>query len=210
MLFTLEHIQNQFQAISKTMEDNKQYLIELDSAMGDGDLGLTMTTGFKAAVDSLKEGDPQDIGKSLMQAGMAMNNAASSTMGTLISSAILRSARVAKGKSELDTLTYAEMFRAGVEGIKDRGKAEVGDKTILDSIVPAAEALEKGIKDGDSLGESFRNATLAAEKGFDSTEHMISKHGRGHYYGEKSRGNKDPGAAVGMLIFRALRDCIEK
>lgn len=206
MAFTIEELREQFRAISEHINANKDYLIELDSAIGDGDLGLTMSTGFQAAVEALNADSGEDLGKSLMQAGMAVNNAAPSTMGTLISSAILKAARVAKGKAELDTQTYVEMAKAAVQGIKDRGKAEKGDKTILDSLIPAVETLEAKVAEGVSIPEAMRDAAAEAKKGFEQTAEMVSQHGRGHYYGEKSRGHKDPGAAVGMLIFEALCD----
>lgn len=206
MAISLNDIREQFAKINATMEENKELLTQLDSAIGDGDLGLTMTTGF-AAIVKFFEGDVgPDIGKTLMQAGMAMNNAASSTMGTLLSSAILRMGQTVRNKTELDEADLVEMFNAGINGTQERGKAEVGDKTILDALVPAVEAFAASIEKGEGTKEAFSQAAIAAEQGFDGTAEMVSKHGRGHYYGEKSRGHKDPGAAVGMLIFQALRD----
>jgi dihydroxyacetone kinase-like protein len=96
------------------------------------------------------------------------------------------------------------MAKAAVQGIKDRGKAERGDKTILDSLIPAVEALEARLQEGASIKEALEDAAQAAKEGFEATAEMVSQKGRGHYYGEKSRGHKDPGAAVGMLIFEAL------
>lgn len=212
MGFTFNDIYHQFEQISEIMHENEAYLIKLDAAIGDGDLGLTMSRGFKAGVEFLKENSDQvdDLGKVLMQAGMAINNAAPSTMGTLISSAVMGAGRVARGLTEIDDSTYIEMAKAGIQGIKDRGGAEVGDKTILDSLVPGVEALEQDIKRGKSMDEALKATMLAAEAGLESTKDMVSKHGRGHYYGEKSRGHKDPGAAVGYLIFKALQSAVAK
>lgn len=136
MAYTIEDLRTQFKVISAHINANKDLLIELDSALGDGDLGLTMSTGFEAAVEALEADAGEDLGKTLMQVGMAVNNKAPSTMGTLISSAILRAARVVKGKAEFDDQDCVEMAKAAVQGIKDRGKAERGDKTILDSLIP--------------------------------------------------------------------------
>ena len=131
MAISLNDIREQFAKINATMEENKELLTQLDSAIGDGDLGLTMTTGF-AAIVKFFEGDVgPDIGKTLMQAGMAMNNAASSTMGTLLSSAILRMGQTVRNKTELDEADLVEMFKAGIKGIQERGKAEVGIKPFL-------------------------------------------------------------------------------
>ena len=204
MAYTIEDLRTQFKVISAHINANKDLLIELDSALGDGDLGLTMSTGFEAAVEALEADAGEDLGKTLMQVGMAVNNKAPSTMGTLISSAILRAARVVKGKAEFDDQDCVEMAKAAVQGIKDRGKAERGDKTILDSFIPAVEALEARLQEGASIKEALEDAAQAAKEGFEATAEMVSQKGRGHYYGEKSRGHKDPGAAVGMLIFEAL------
>ncbi len=192
------------EAVRDIMVENKDYLIDLDSAMGDGDLGLTMSAGFNAAVKSLNDYDGEEIGMALMQSGMAMNNAASSTMGTLVSSAIIRTAKIAKGKAKIDSETYIGMAEAAVQGIMDRGKAKVGDKTILDSLVPAVEALKKGIGEGKTIVEAYKEASYAAEEGFERTREMVSQHGRAHYYGEKSKGKLDPGAAVAMLATKAI------
>lgn len=204
MAYTIEDLRTQFKVISAHINANKDLLIELDSALGDGDLGLTMSTGFEAAVEALEADAGEDLGKTLMQVGMAVNNKAPSTMGTLISSAILRAARVVKGKAEFDDQDCVEMAKAAVQGIKDRGKAERGDKTILDSLIPAVEALEARLQEGASIKEALEDAAQAVKEGFEATAEMVSQKGRGHYYGEKSRGHKDPGAAVGMLIFEAL------
>lgn len=192
------------EVIRDIMVENKDYLIKLDSVMGDGDLGLTMATGFNEAVKSVNDYDSEEIGMFLMKFGMAMNNAASSTMGTLVSSAIIRAAKSAKGKTEIDNQTYVEMAEAAVQGIMDRGKAKVGDKTILDSLVPAVEALKKNVEGGQTLVEAYKEASKAAAEGFEKTKDMVSQHGRAHYYGEKSKGNLDPGAAVAMLATEAI------
>src|SRR5690554_5411347 len=134
-------------AIRDKSHERKDYLIQLDSAMGDGDLGLTMTTGFDAAANFMDGYEGTDIGIALMQAGMAMNNAASSTMGTLISSALIRAGKAAKGSDTVDSELYLTMATAAIEGIMDRGKAKVGDKTILDVFVPVLEALNKAVQE---------------------------------------------------------------
>lgn len=194
--------------ITETMHENKDYLIELDQVMGDGDLGLTMTKGFDAA-SGVMEDTGDDIGTSLFQASMAMNNAASSTMGTLLSSGIMRAGKIAKGEIEVNNRLFVEMAEAVVQGIKDRGKAKIGDKTILDALVPAVEAIKKEINSGNSLLDAFVRAAEAARKGVEATKDMVSQHGRAHYYGEKSRGKQDPGATVAQLSVEAVRDYLE-
>ena len=198
-------------AVKDKMLENKEYLIELDSAMGDGDLGLTMSRGFEAASQVMTDFTGADIGKALFQAGIAMNNAASSTMGTLMATAIMRAGKAASGKDHVEPAEIVEMGEAAAQGIMDRGKAKVGDKTILDSFVPAVEALKEGVAKGISLQEVFDAACQAAKNGVEKTKEMVSQHGRAHYYGEKSKGKQDPGATVALLIFEAVKDyLIEK
>lgn len=191
-------------SIKDIMQQNKEYLIELDSAMGDGDLGLTMAKGFVAVSKTMDDFTDKDIGKALFQAGVAMNNTASSTMGTLIATAMMRAGKTVKGKEEVELKEIVEMGFAAVEGIKDRGKAEVGDKTILDSLVPAVEALKESSDNGFPLPTAFEAAYQAAKDGVEATKNMISQHGRARYYGEKSKGKQDPGATVAMLAIEAI------
>jgi dihydroxyacetone kinase-like protein len=203
MTLKIDDIKGILLAIKETMHGNREYLIKLDSVMGDGDLGLTMCKGFDSAVEAIRNYDGDDIGQGLLQVSMSMSNAAG-TMGILLASAIMSAARVAKGKKELDDSDVVEMGYAAVGGIKKRGKAKVGDKTILDSLVPGVEALDKAVKEGKGLPAAYIDAVQAAEEGVEKTKEMVSRFGRAHYYGEKSRGNQDPGATVALLIFQAI------
>lgn len=205
MTYQIKEIKEIMNSIKEIMDENKDYLIELDQKMGDGDLGLTMSKGFKAACESMPE-DEEDIGALLLKASMAMNNAASSTMGTLVSSGIMQAGKTAKGLTEIDDQTFVKMVEEFVSGIKKRGKAEVGDKTILDAVVPAVESLKSDVGSGTDLAEAMVKALAAAEEGVESTKEMVSQHGRAHYYGEKSKGKVDPGAVAGMLIFKAVKE----
>jgi dihydroxyacetone kinase-like protein len=205
MTYQINEIKEIMNSIKEIMDENKDYLIELDQKMGDGDLGLTMSKGFNAACESMAE-DEEDIGALLLKASMAMNNAASSTMGTLVSSGIMQAGKTAKGHTEIDDQTFVKMVEEFVDGIKKRGKAEVGDKTILDAVVPAVESLKSDLDSGTELPEAMVNALSAAEEGVEATKEMVSQHGRAHYYGEKSKGKVDPGAVAGMLMFKAVKD----
>ncbi len=192
-------------AVKDTMYENRDYLIKLDSVMGDGDLGLTMCKGFNSADEAIQAYDGDDIGQGLLKVSMSMSNAAG-TMGILLASAIMSAAKIAKGKNEIDDNDIVQMGYAAVEGIQKRGKAKVGDKTILDSLVPAVEALKKAVNEGKSLAEAAREAAVAAKEGVEKTKEMVSQFGRAHYYGEKSRGKQDPGATVALLICQTIRD----
>ncbi|AZO93309.1 dihydroxyacetone kinase subunit DhaL [Halocella sp. SP3-1] len=205
MKLKIDEIKGIVKAIRDTMHKKREYLIELDSVMGDGDLGLTMCKGFDSAVEAIESYDGDDIGQGLLKISMSMSNAAG-TMGILLASAIMSAAKASKGKEILEADDLVEMAYAAIEGIKKRGKAKVGDKTILDSLVPAAEALDVAVKEGKELPEAYRAAAEAAAEGVEKTKEMVSQFGRAHYYGEKSRGNQDPGATAALLICQAISD----
>jgi dihydroxyacetone kinase-like protein len=184
------------------MEEHAQHLTDLDAAMGDGDLGLTMPRGFRAAYDEVAGSDESDVGKILMKAGMAMARAAPSTMGTLIATGFMRGGRAVAGTSVLTVSGLAAFFRAFVEGIMDRGKAQPGDKTIVDVLQPAADALARAAD--AALEAALAEALVAAEAGLEATKAMVARHGRGAYYGERSLGKQDPGGTVGVLILKGF------
>lgn len=193
----------------RIMNENKEYLIDLDSVVGDGDLGLTMGDGFKAAYEAVKDGAETDAGKLLYQSGKAMSVAVPSTMGTLMASGLMQAGKVLKGKTELDNLDLVTVFQAYLDGVANRGKAKVGDKTFLDGLDPAVTVLRESISSGKSLKEAAKQAAAAAEKGFENTTTMVAVHGRAATRGEASRSLKDPGAAVAMLLMKAFDASVE-
>ncbi|HQA66878.1 MAG TPA: DAK2 domain-containing protein [Aggregatilineales bacterium] len=187
------------------LKDNSDRLTELDQAMGDGDLGITakkIANGLEAYIDDAPPED--DLGKYVMTAGMKVNSAAPSTMGTLIASGLMRAGREAKGKAELDGATLAAMFRAAVQGIQERGKAKPGDKTLIDALHPAAEAFAEAVERGDGLQAAAREMVAAAEKGLESVTPLQSRIGRAGWVGERTQGKVDPGCAFAVVVLRAL------
>lgn len=190
--------------ISDIMQEKKDYLIDLDSVVGDGDLGLTMSDGFAAAYKAAEEFDGDDIGKLLYMSGKSMSTAVPSTMGTLMASGLMNAGKVLKGKTELNDSDIATIFGAYMDGVSNRGKAKVGDKTFLDGIFPAVESLNESVNNGESLTEAAKKAAIAAENGFNSTNTLLAIHGRAATRGEASRALLDPGAAVAMLIMKAF------
>jgi dihydroxyacetone kinase-like protein len=195
--------------IQKLMEDNKEHLCKLDGSLGDGDLGLTMSKGFQAVNENLPNLTDENIGALLMKSSLVMGEAAASTMGTLVSSALLKGGKALAGKTEVGTEDFSLLLDAMIEGITARGKAKVGDKTILDSLVPASEAVKQAIADNKSLRETLAAAFTAAEQGAHSTIQMQSRHGRAARYLERSIGIQDPGAAVGALMLKAFADAVQ-
>ncbi|MFL0167045.1 dihydroxyacetone kinase subunit DhaL [Candidatus Clostridium helianthi] len=190
--------------ISNVMNEEKQYLIELDGAMGDGDLGLTMSSGFRGVYEEIDKIDSDDIGIVLIKLGMKMNSIVPSTMGTLISTCFLKAGKEVKGKMEINLLDIAKMGRASVNGVMERGKAKIGQKTMLDSLNPAVEALERAVHENLELKKAFEIAYEAAKVGAENTKTIKSVHGRAAYYGEKSVGKPDSGATAVMFIFKGI------
>lgn len=204
----LPDIINLFGSLKEVMLSNKDRLIELDSIMGDGDLGLTMATAFSIALDDYSA--ETDLGKVFIKVGMAMAKAAPSTMGTLMGTGFMRGGKAVKEKTELGLEEMAQFWRAFVEGLEERGKAKPGDKTIIDSLDPAASALEKAAVAGESLQAGFTEASSAAKEGMENTIPMAAQFGRLAYNQEKSKTIIDPGAVVGYLIIKAFADyCTE-
>lgn len=195
---------NLLKSFSDTMTGKKDYLIELDSVVGDGDLGLTMSDGFAAAYKAAGSFDGGDIGKLLYMSGKAMSTAVPSTMGTLMASGFMNAGKVLKGKTELDNTDIADLFKAYMDGVSGRGKARIGDKTFLDGIAPAVDALYASLNSGENLKTGAGKAAKAAEKGFKDTATMLAVHGRAATRGEASRSLLDPGAAVAMLMMKAF------
>jgi dihydroxyacetone kinase-like protein len=203
-----KEIKQIFNALADLMSKKKEWLIELDGIMGDGDLGLTMSTGFIKASEGLKDFEEQDVGKLFAKAGMIFAQSVPSTMGTLMATGLMKGGKAIQGKQEVYLSDMAQMLNEFVEGIMARGKAKPGDKTIIDSLYPAVQALKSAAEEQKSLKEGLLLAYQAAVQGVEETKNMISKHGRAAYYQEKSLGKQDPGATVGMLFIKAFADYV--
>lgn len=193
-----------FIAIKELMEANKDYLCELDGALGDGDIGLTVSKGFRAIAEEQKSFESPDLGMLLKKSGFILAETVPSTIGTLLASAFMQAGSALKGKEELGIEELLTLFSGLEEGIQKRGKASVGDKTILDSIHPAVLALKEASEKGLTLKAAIENANFAALKGAQQTIEMQSKHGRAERYFEKSIGHQDPGATVGSLFIQGF------
>lgn len=194
--------------LQKVMCENREYLIDLDRVVGDGDLGLTMSDGFLAAYHAVKDSPETDIGKMLYTAGKAMSTAVPSTMGTLMASGLMQTGKVLKGKTEIEHEDIATFFMAYEEGVMTRGKAKVGEKTFLDGLDPAVEAMKASFAAGETLSVVADKAVNAAQEGYENTATMLAVHGRAATRGEASRSLKDPGAAVALLMMRAFQKTV--
>ncbi len=195
-----------FSRLRDVAVDNKEQLIELDSVMGDGDMGLTMAAAFTAAADESDQYDEKDVGSMIIKAGMAMARAAPSTMGTLMGTGFMRGGKALKGQESIDGGSMVRFWESFVDGIMERGKARPGEKTIIDSIHPAMCTLQETI--GEGLGTAMQKAREASIKGEEAARDMIAQHGRIAYYQEKSKGTRDPGAVMGTILFDAFADLV--
>ncbi len=187
---------------------NRDYLIELDAVMGDGDLGLTMTAAFIAAADFTSSYDDEDIGSMLMKTGMIMAKAAPSTMGTLMATGFMRGGKAIKGVSTIGLVEMNDFWEAFVTGIMDRGKAKPGEKTIIDALYPVMVTYKDAVNQNRGFVQAAKEAKYAAEQGVEATKNMIAQHGRIAYYQERSRTIQDPGATIGALVVGVFSDYI--
>ena len=202
----LNDVQQIFADLKTMALDNRDELIELDSIMGDSDLGLTMVAAFTAAEQYAAEYKDADLGNLFMRAGMTISKAAPSTMGTLVATGFMRGGKALKGVEQLELSHMSNFWQAFTAGLMERGKAKPGDKTIIDALDPAANALADAAKTGASIGEAFTKAYEAALEGVEATKTMIAQHGRAAFHGEKSRSVQDAGATVGSMIVKVFSD----
>ncbi|WP_026881483.1 dihydroxyacetone kinase subunit DhaL [Clostridium akagii] len=188
----------------------KEHLIELDASMGDGDLGLTMTKGFKCVYDEIDNIDSDDIGVIFMKLGMKMNTTVASTMGTLMSICFIKGAKQVKGFTEIGLEEVVKMGHAAVSGVMERGKAKVGDRTMLDALSPAVDALGVACAEKNNLAEAFEKAFQAAEKGVENTKQLVPVFGRAAYYKDRPLGTPDSGSVAIMFIFKGIKQAVNK
>ncbi len=192
--------------IRDRMVEHREYLIELDAAFGDGDLGITMVRAFDAADAAHSDSDETDVGRFFARVGMTIAKEAPSTIGTLVATGFMRGGKAVAGTTRLDPHGVAGFFRAFADGIAERGKAEPGDKTVLDVFDPVATAVERVVASGQGAGmpEVVAAARDAAAEALENVKTMTAKHGRAGYYREQTVGKLDAGAAAGRIIVDGL------
>ncbi|MBB3771653.1 dihydroxyacetone kinase-like protein [Angulomicrobium tetraedrale] len=185
----------------------REFLIALDGKVGDSDLGITMAKSFAAAYDAVAaEGPAAGLTKLLRSAGATMAKTAPSTMGTLTATGFLRGAKALEGKDAIGTPELAAFWRAYTTGIAERGKAKVGDKTILDVLDPVARVLEAQAASGAALAPALAAAAEEAEAALERTKTLVAQHGKAAAFQEKTRGLQDAGATVGVLLVKTMSE----
>lgn len=192
------------EAYGRDIEANKDLLTQLDAPTGDSDHGVNMARGFRAVLDALPAEREKSIDAILKAVGMTLIRTVGGAAGPLYGTVFLRMAGTTAGKETLSTQDLGAMLTAGQKGIVDRGKAEAGDKTMLDTWVAATGAYLEAEQAGQDLTEAMRAAAKAAERGMKATIPLVARKGRASYLGERSAGHQDAGATSSYLFFRDL------
>jgi dihydroxyacetone kinase-like protein len=194
------------EAFSATVAENREYLTRLDSAIGDGDHGINMDRGMKAVQAKLDALPGDDIGDLLKTVGMTLVSTVGGAGGPLYGTLFLQLGMATAGKSELEPEDWAAALDAAVNGVQMRGKAEPGDKTMVDALIPARDAFSAALAEGASFEEALRRSAQAAEEGVQATIPLVAKKGRASYLGERSAGHQDPGATSTYLLLKTAAD----
>lgn len=198
-------------AVGDVVIENKEFLTGLDAKIGDGDHGINMARGFEAVAAKLDGfGEGKDIGTVLKTIGMTLVTSVGGAAGPLYGTAFMRAAAPVQGKTELENGAVAEMLLAAINGIKERGKATRGEKTMLDALEPAYDAYQSAQQDGKDVLSSLDAACLAAQSGVEFTKTIIATKGRASYLGERSIGHQDPGATSSYLMLKAVVDYLRR
>lgn len=207
-MVTRDQIVAWLKEVAKVLEENRDYLTQLDAAIGDADHGINMDRGFKKVMSQLPTVEDKDIGSILKTTGMALLSSVGGAGGPLYGTFFIRAGMAVDRKMELTDEDLVAMLEAAVDGVIQRGRAQPGDKTMVDALLPAVEALKQAFAEGADTISALERAVAAAEKGMKDTIPMVAKKGRASYLGERSAGHQDPGATSSYLILKALLDTV--
>ncbi|MCB8984265.1 MAG: dihydroxyacetone kinase ADP-binding subunit DhaL [Ardenticatenaceae bacterium] len=208
-MVTRDQIVHWLEATAVVMKENKEYLTQLDAAIGDADHGINMDRGFKKVMEKLPSVADKDIGNILKTTGMTLISSVGGASGPLYGTFFMRSGMALASKEELNDEDLFKMLKTGVEGIVQRGRAQLEDKTMFDAWSPALDAMQAALDNGQNTHDALKAAVDAAEQGMKNTIPLIARKGRASYLGERSRGHQDPGATSSYLMLNALLDTLE-
>ena len=221
-VMNVDDVESWIRLAAARVHDQAAALTALDQAIGDGDHGINLDRGFAAVVSSLDAADEAgarigrlpdgsgDIAALLRHVGRTLVSTVGGASGPLYGTAFLRAAGAVAGRADLDGETAFIALRAAVDGVAALGKSGPGEKTMLDALIPAVEALESALARGEDAPSALVGAATAAESGRDATIPMLATKGRASYLGERSVGHQDPGATSSALLLRALADAVHK
>jgi dihydroxyacetone kinase-like protein len=188
------------------IHENKEHLTDLDAAIGDADHGINMDRGFQTVLKKLPSVEDKDAGTILKTAGMALVSSVGGAGGPLYGTAFMQAGMAVAGKHELEASDVLAMLDAALKGVVMRGKANLGDKTMVDAITPAVNAMREAVENGTDTADALEQALAAAEQGMKDTIPMLAKKGRASYLGERSIGHQDPGATSSYLLIRTMAE----
>jgi dihydroxyacetone kinase-like protein len=197
------------QALIESIQENRAYLSELDGAIGDGDHGINMSKGFGLAGEQLGAAG-YDLSVGLETLGTTLMMEIGGAMGPLYGSLFMAMAAECQGQEQVDAALFGPMLEAARRAVSDLGSASVGDKTLMDTLVPATEAYNAAIAAGGTFRNALDQMAKAAEAGKDSTRDLVARIGRASRLGERSRGHLDAGATSCWLILRTLAEAIQR
>ncbi len=199
-------------AFAATVAREREYLTELDAAIGDADHGINMERGTQAVLAKLEgasaAGAAGGLGPLLKTVGMTLVSTVGGAAGPLYGTLFLAMGTAAGEATELSLAAWAATLDAGVAGVRARGKAEPGDKTMLDALLPAVEALKSAAASGLSLEAALQGSVAAAEQGMTATVALVARKGRASYLGERSAGHQDPGATSSWLLLQTAAETL--
>jgi dihydroxyacetone kinase-like protein len=192
--------------LQEVFAENRQQLTDLDAAVGDGDFGISLDRGFSAVRAELSAHPPADLRAVFQSVATTLIRVMGGSSGPLLGTFFLRAGATCADKAELGPADVVALFQAGVEGLQQRGKAAVGDKTMLDALIPAVDAMRGALDAGSALPEILERGAAAAEAGMQATIAMPARKGRASYLGDRSIGHQDAGATASYLMFKAAAE----
>lgn len=195
-----EKILSAIKAMAEKIEEQKDWLTDLDRPVGDSDHGINMARGFKEVEKKISGLEGTDAGSILKTVGMTLVSTVGGSSGPLYGTAFMKAGMVLAGKTEISMADFLNAFDQAVAGVKQRGKSEAGEKTMLDAMIPALESMKKAETEGKKNGEIFAEGVKAAWAGTESTKDMIATKGRASYVGARGIGHQDPGATSFSLL----------
>jgi phosphoenolpyruvate---glycerone phosphotransferase subunit DhaL len=204
-----EQIVHWLEKTGVVLNENAAYLTQLDSPIGDADHGTNMDRGFKKVMEKLPTVADKDIGNILKTVGMTLISSVGGASGPLYGTFFMRGGMAADAKEELDNNDMIDILQAAVDGVIQRGRAQPGDKTMMDALLPALAALKESAAAGKDIVDAITDAVNAAEQGMKDTIPLQARKGRASYLGERSIGHQDPGATSSYLILNALLDTLK-
>lgn len=209
MSFTVKDLIIVFDNIEKIISSNRQFLTDLDAAIGDGDHGINLSKGFMAVSQKFKTAPIKDCSDVFKLSGMAIVSTVGGASGPLYGTALMKSAPVVSGKLELTLEDFRDILNAGINGIKLRGGANKGDKTMLDALLPALDEINKALDTNLDSITALENAYNASKEGVEYTKTIAARKGRASYLGDRSIGHQDPGATSSSLILKAIYESVK-